>query len=233
MVICYNGFIMVQLRKNPLENGHFYHVYSRSIAGYRIFNDHSDYERMNELINLYNHADFNYKYSTYSNLTLPTQIDILTGLSQSQKLLTENIAFCLMPTHFHLLLKQKESNGISKFIGRVLNGYSRYFNARYCRQGPLWSGRFKSVLVTSDEQLLHLTRYLHLNPTSAGLVEKPEQWKYSSYEKYINEEKDGILQHEELFAIPPKQYKKFVMNRKDYQKELSKIKSLVIEDYTG
>ena len=68
---------------------------------------------------------------------------------------------------------------------RLLNSYTRYFNEKIKRKGPLWEGRFKKVLVNSDEQLLHLTRYVHLNPVSAGIVEKPEDWPCSSYREYI------------------------------------------------
>ena len=95
--------------------------------------------------------------------------------------------------------------------------------------------RFKSVLVSKDEQLLHLTRYIHLNPTSAGLVKYPEKWSFSSYNEYINntETQGKICKFDNLFSISPKEYKKFVSDRKLYQKEISRIKKLLIEDYTG
>jgi putative transposase len=78
-----------------------------------------------------------------------------------------------------------------------------------------------------------LTRYIHLNPTSAGLVTKPEDWSSSSYNDYINTANKELLKYSDLFSITPKDYKKFVMDHKDYQKELSKIKRIIIDDYTG
>jgi putative transposase len=79
-----------------------------------------------------------------------------------------------MPTHIHLVLRQLKDGGISKFMSNILNSYSRYFNIKHNRKGPLWEGRFRKVLVGSDEQLLHLTRYVHLNPVTACLVDKPK-----------------------------------------------------------
>jgi len=121
-------------------------------------------------------------------------------------------------------------------MAKVLNGYSRYFNIKYQRIGPLWESRFKSVLVAADEQLLHLTRYIHLNPTSAGLVKNPEDWEYSSYNQYINPQEkksERFCEYSELFDLSPKQYRDFVDDRKSYQKEISIIKKALIDDYLG
>jgi len=136
-----------------------------------------------------------------------------------------------MPTHFHLILKQLKKGGISTFIGNVLNSYSRYFNTKHKRGGPLWEGKFKNVSVETDEQLLHLTRYIHLNPTSAGLVKKPEEWPYSSYLEYLGKIKkiNRICSYEDLIDISPLSYKNFVESRILYQRELAKIKHLILE----
>jgi len=117
-------------------------------------------------------------------------------------------------------------------MGNVLNSYSRYFNTKHKRGSPLWKGKFKNVLVETDEQLLHLTRYIHLNPTSAGLVKKPEEWPYSSYLEYLGKIKkmDRICSYEDLMDISPSSsYKNFVESRISYQRELEKIKHLILE----
>lgn len=116
---------------------------------------------------------------------------------------------------------------------KVLDSYSKYFNINNNRHGPLWESRFKDVLVTDDEQLLHLTRYLHLNPVSAGLINNPEQWPFSSYGEYLGKTKTGICAWDGLFEIDFKRYKKFVHDRTDYQKSLSSIKRLLNKNYTG
>jgi len=135
-----------------------------------------------------------------------------------------------MPTHVHLILKQLTSDGISDFIGKVLNSYSKYFNTKHKRKGPLWEERFKNILVITDEQLLHLTRYLHLNPATALIVEKPEDWPYSSYCEYLGIGQGiGLCKYQDILNINPKSYRKFVNDRISYQRELAKIKALITD----
>jgi len=226
---------MMQYRKEKLENEYFYHIFSRSISKYTVFNDPEDFSRIIEIMNLYRYSDFKHKYSKYLQLDPTTQVAILTGLKNENKLLINIVAYCVMSTHIHLILKQLEDNGISHFMAKIFNSYSRYFNVKHKRAGPLWAGRFKSVFVSDDSQLLHLTRYIHLNPTSANLVNKPNEWPYSSYVEYINPDSgiQKLCNFENLFEIEGNHYKKFVLDRKDYQKQLSIIKSLLIDDYTG
>lgn len=226
---------MAQYRKDILQKGEVYHIYTRSIAKYVVFNNPVEFDRMLHLINLYRYANFNYKYSQFLKLTSSLQYDIIDSLRSKEDLLVEIIAYCLMPTHIHLSLKQLVEDGIARYMARVLNGYSRYFNTKHGRVGPLWFGRFKNVLVSNDEQLLHLTRYIHLNSTSANLVNKPEDWGYSSYHEYINntDNKVRICNFKDLITIKPEDYKEFIEDRKGYQQQLSIIKSLTIDDYVG
>lgn len=224
---------MPQYRKDRLENNFYYHIFSRSIAKYVVFNDEEEYLRFIEIFELYRHINFNHQYSKFTRLDSLTQRQIIDSLQLDNDVLVKIIAFCLMPTHIHFLLMQVADQGISKFMGKILNCYSRYFNIKHKRTGPLWSGRFKSVLVSTDEQLLHLTRYLHQNPTSAGIVTNPEDWTFSSYNDYIDTSNSMLSIYSDLFSISPLGYKKFVMDTKDYQKEISKIKHLIFDDYTG
>ena len=145
--------------------------------------------------------------------------------------IVEMLAYCFMPTHIHLVLKQLRPGGISKFINVVLKSYSKYFNVRYKRKGPLWEGRFRSVLVETDEQFLHLTRYVHLNPVSISLVDNPEDWKSSSYGEYIGrvDKKNRICAFDDYLDMDYSSYRKFVEDRIDYQRELEQIKNLIIE----
>ena len=222
------------MRKQELVNREYYHIFSRSIAKYVVFNDSSDFDRMIKLMNLYRFDNFQYKYSHFIELEATTQALILNDLRNENDLLVEIVAYCIMPTHIHMILRQVKNNGISKYAGRVLNAYSRYFNEKHHRNGPLWTGRFKNVLVEKDEQLLHLTRYIHLNPVSSGLINKPEDWEHSSYAEFIGEKSNkGICNYESVIDIEPKLYKKFVNDGKDYQRSQAIIKSTLIDDYTG
>jgi len=218
------------MRKDPLVNGEVYHIISRSIAVYKIFTDSISYRRTINALQFYNLPDNQIKFSKFELLSTKNQTKIID--QHQDERLTDIISFCLMPTHFHLTLKQNTDNSISIFMNNLLNSYTRYFNTRFKRKGPLWETRFKNILIESDEQLLHLTRYIHLNPVSAGIVENPEDWQWSSYHEYINGE-EKICIYKDIINVSAHDYKKFVMDRKDYQKELSKIKALLIDDYTG
>jgi putative transposase len=143
--------------------------------------------------------------------------------------LVDVVCYCPMPTHLHLALKQLRDKGISDFMRRILDSYTRYFNIKHNRRGPLWEGRFRRVLVETDEQLLHLTRYIHLNPVTAYLVDKPEDWKWSSYQDYIFEKEEGIYKYKDVLNIKPDSYKKFVEDRISYQRELAKLKHLMLD----
>lgn len=223
----------MNVRKIPLVNNQYYHIFSRSIAKYVVFNDRDDFERILELINLYRYSEFNHKYSRFKELDIATQESIIENLKKENNVLVEIVAYCVMPTHIHLVLKQVADEGISKFMSKVLNSYTKYFNAKHHRAGPLWEGHFKNVLVTTDQQMLHLTRYIHLNASSAGIVHDPFDWQPSSLKEYCEDDSDGICQFKEIIDMSAQRYKKFVLNQKSYQRSLSLIKSIVIDNYAG
>jgi len=217
------------MRKFPLVNGSIYHVFTKSIADYKVFRSIKDYKRMKEVIRFYRYERPPTKFSIYLTLKNKDKF-FLKYLSEREKIV-EIIAYCLMPTHLHLMITQLKDNGISFFMKNILDSYTRYFNIKNKRKGPLWQGRFKSVLLESNEQLYHLTRYIHLNPTTEGLVKRPEEWQYSSYNEYLNLNRDDekICNYTKYLDIKPEEYRKFVESRMEYQKDLKKIKHLILE----
>lgn len=221
------------LRKFILENNHLYHVFSRSIANYEIFNDVLDYERMLYSLMFYQIKEPPTSLSKFLKTEYVRNFGFDSAFkpyANNQQNIIQIVGYCLMPTHIHLILKQLKKNGISIFMGNVLNSYSRYFNLRHHRKGPLWESKFKNILVLEDEQLLHLIRYIHLNPVTAFLVDKPEDWKFSSYKEFIDVEvKQPICQFDDLIEMKPKAYRNFVEERINYQRELAKIKNLLID----
>lgn len=94
----------------------------------------------------------------------------------------ELICFCLIPNHFHLLIKQVENHTLASYMTSIITRYSMYFNKKYDRVGSLFQGPYKAVLITDDSYLLHLSRYIHLNPSehADNLVNA-----YSSYADYL------------------------------------------------
>jgi len=216
------------MRKDPLVTGYFYHICTKSIAGYQIFRSDKDYVRMLSMMEYYSYSNPPMKFSVYQRLRDKTQSEVATRMKSSDRLV-EILAYCVMPTHLHLLLHQLKDDGISIYMKNLLNSYTRYFNTKNRRRGPLWQGRFRSVLVGDGDQLLHLTRYIHLNPTSDDLVDRPEDWPYSSYKEYISDTKNGLCEFSEFLSVPSETYREFVEARKDYQSSLSRIKHLLLE----
>ncbi|MBI5554335.1 MAG: transposase [Elusimicrobia bacterium] len=183
---------------------------------------------MLDLIRYYQISNPVVKFSRFEQLPRDIKEFVRNDHDDNRKLV-EIIAYCLMPTHIHLLLKQTDDSGISHYLRKILNSYTRYFNIKHGRKGPLWEGKFKNVIVKTDSQLLHLTRYIHLNPATAKLVENPDSWHSSSYQEFISAGKQEICEFMELLEIKPETYKTFVEDRIDYQRKLAEIKALLLE----
>jgi putative transposase len=140
------------------------------------------------------------------------------------------IAFCIMPTHFHLFLEQLVEDGISDYLKYISHGYAVYFNKKIHRLGHLWESKFKSVLVEEDAYALHLTRYIHLNPVSAGLAGSPESWEYSSYLEYLHRPNGaGLCDPGRTIGMSPEAVRRFTEDRADYQRSLQTIKHLLLD----
>jgi putative transposase len=139
-----------------------------------------------------------------------------------------------MPNHFHLLLRQEAEGGISSFMKHLTDSYTRYFNTKYNRVGPLYQGAFKAVRIETDEQLLHVSRYIHLNPLVSLLVNEKDflDYPWSSMQYYRG--KDETLNRVTMKPIlehfkSANDYIKFVLDQADYGKALEKIKHMIFE----
>lgn len=131
---------------------HYYHVYARGSSRQEIFLSSEDYEYFLQLFRRYLSAE-----------------KIVDGAGKPYVKLFDDIemlAYCLMRNHFHLLIYQHKEGSMQRLMRGVMTGYSRYFNHRYQRSGPLFESRYKASIVTSDSYLRHISRYIHLNPKS-------------------------------------------------------------------
>jgi len=151
------------------------------------------------------------------------------------KALVKILCYVFMPNHFHFLVQQTADGGISKFMSNFQNSYTRYFNVRNERIGPLFLGQFKAVRIETEQQLLHISRYIHLNPYSSYVVKsikKLEKYPWSSLPKYLDAKKDGICDESVILSnfSNTDQYKSFVFNHADYQRSLEEIKHLAQEN---
>lgn len=188
------------LRKTKLVSGQIYHIYNRGVDKRDIFMDDEDHFRF--IHDLY---EFNDKNPTI-NLTIYLNSKggkfKEVGLPYIKKLrenLVEILAFCLMDNHFHMLVRQKEANGITIFMRKIGTGYTNYINKKYERNGSLFQGKFKSVHVQKDAHLMYLPIYIHFNPLDyefkewrEGKIKDPkkalefmDKYRWSSYPDYI------------------------------------------------
>lgn len=162
-----------------VENS-FYHVYNRGVEKRKIFLDDQDYAVFLHLLKYYLSPSLK---DLHPLQKLP---DYKPKRSRPLKNLSEEIelhSFCLMPNHFHLMIRQKTKRGMEKLLRKLTTTYAMYFNRRYDRVGYLFQGRYKASLIDGDNYLLHLSRYIHLNPKE--LEKNLSEYPYSSYPFYL------------------------------------------------
>ena len=189
-------------RKIVFSEGEFYHLYNRGVEKRTIFSDNNDRERFLKLLFIANSTE-PFVFRDVDNKKL-SEID-------REELLTAIGAYCLMPNHFHILVKEVKKGGVSAFMEKLTTGYSMYFNKRNDRVGPLFQGTFKAQHIVRDEHLKYLYAYIHLNPVKlidsrwkeSGIRDRThakhylQEYRYSSYLDYC-----GAKREEELILAP-------------------------------
>lgn len=148
-------YLNVTIRTTPLTLNEYYHIYSRGVDRRPIFLDNEDEKRFIRLLYLCNGT----KPIVYREVKKLPLLEVERGDP-----ITAIGAYCLMPNHFHLLIKETQEGGITKFMSKLLTAYSSYFNKKYERTGALFSSEFKSEHLDTDEYLKYIFSYIHLNP---------------------------------------------------------------------
>lgn len=162
-------------RAIPLVAGQYFHIYNRGSNRQDIFFERENYLFFLRCVRKY----------LLNESQAKTEMGTQTSeVSKTSEVYASIVAYCLMPTHYHLLVRPHDDT-LSRRMQRFSISYTKAINKRYHRLGPLFQGQFQALLVDSNEHLLHLSRYLHLNPVVTGLVGKPEDWEFSSYRDYI------------------------------------------------
>ncbi len=173
------------------------------------------------------------RYSQFISLPLPAKETLWKKIQKENNPEIVIIAYCLMPNHFHIVLRQSTEGGITRFMANLSNSYTKYFNKKYRRVGSLFQGPFKAKHVETEEQLIHLTRYVHLNPVASFLIKLDdlESYPWSSFSEYLRENSDicDIEWIKSHFA-KTEQYKKFVYDQADYAQKLEKIKHIALAE---
>ena len=167
--------------------GAFYHITSRGNEQKKIFHAKSDYEKFKHYLK---EAKDKYGYLLH--------------------------CFTLMNNHYHLLIETTKPN-LSKVMHYINSSYTNYINIKRKRSGHLFQGRYKAILIDRDDYLLELSRYVHLNPVRAKVVERPEDYLYSSYSSYITRRREDIVYRDLILGmmsrnerVALKRYRNFV-----------------------
>lgn len=163
------------MRKIQFVSNQIYHVYNRGVEKRNIFLDDKDYFRF-----IYDLFEFNDQAPAGKFSTVGDRDSDSVAKPEKRKLLVEILAFCLMPNHFHLFLRQLVDDGISGFMRKLGVGYVMYFNKKNKRVGPLFQGRFKAVLIEEENHFQYLPYYIHLNPLDL----KMPNWKEEGIGSY-------------------------------------------------
>ncbi len=200
-------------RKTLFFNGEYYHIYNRGNAKRTIFMNPEDYNYFIYLL---------YVCNTDERIIIR---EIPKDFVPSKSLVDIG-AYCLMPNHFHILIKGKSENGISKFMRKVLTGYVMYFNKKYSLSGSLFEGKFKDRHVNNDRYLKYLYSYIHLNPlklinrnwredadeNKSQYLSYIKEYEYSSCKNYLTLKENYLLNK---LAFP-----NYFISQSDYYKEL-------------
>lgn len=221
-------------RQIPLVTGEIYHTFNRGIDNRITFTNKREYKRALEIIRFYQFASPPLKLSRFLTLSTEDKERITSQLNALPKLVNV-ISFCLMPNHFHFLLQQMVDNGISRFLSQLQNSYTRYFNTKHERVGPLFLDQFKAVRIETNEQLLHVSRYIHLNPYSSFVVKTIKELithRWSSLPEYLFPEKEKLCDKTLVLSQFKNKgaYEKFIFDQADYQRKLDVIKHLFIDE---
>lgn len=230
--------------RKGIITGEIFHILNRGVDKRNIFLDNQDYFRF--VHNLFEFNDINPALNLGYFLNQKQSIDLRNRYNKGPRnFIVEILAFCLMPNHFHLLVRQKEGGGITKFMRKLSVGYANYFNQRYERTGTLFQGRYKAVLAGQENYFTHLPYYIHLNPLDLiepewrmGKIKNYEKateflnsYRWSSHLDYVGQKNfPSVTQREFLLQTfgGSENYKKNVTN---WLKDLNlvKLKSVILE----
>ena len=218
-------------RREILVTGEIYHVFNKTIESKEVFSDKVAINLFLQLISYYKSTKSTLSFSKLKSIDNQIKEQILKKVKNKKYFKVEVLCFCLMPTHFHFLLRQKMDKGMEKFISDIINSFTKTFNLINERVGPIFLPRFKAVRIKKEEQSKHVLRYIHLNPYSSELVNNFEEllkYNCSSIRDYVEKSKiHGFVDREfflRMFDRNRERLKKFMFDRADYQKILETIK---------
>lgn len=216
-------------RREVLATGETYHLFNQAVGNEEILNSGRNLNRAIEVIDYYRFPQ-KIKYSKFKTLSKEMKKKYLSFM-RDQPPLVAVYAFALMPNHYHFLVRQLVDKGLRMFISNFQNSFAKYFNLKNNRRGSLFQNPFKAKRVATEEEFIHISRYIHLNPVTSYLIEfnQLEDYPWTSHSWYMNEEKNRFVEASLVKGIfgSEEKYKKFVADQVDYQRKLNLIKRLI------
>ncbi|MBU1159749.1 transposase [Patescibacteria group bacterium] len=178
-------------RRENISIGEYYHIFNRENNKQNLFREERDWVRFLFLV-LYLQSPlvFNNPGRSISYFVRHRKFNIPKDIEKNviKNRYAELVNFCLMPNHFHLTVREIKEGGISKYLQRIQIGYTKYLNIKYAKSGHVFQGSFRSVHIKNNEQLLHLSAYIHRNPRELKKYKNKESdYFWSSYQDYIKE----------------------------------------------
>src|SRR3989344_2506445 len=155
-------------RKVVFAEGEVYHVFNRATANEQIFVKKKDLERALDLFSFYRFKQ-SLRFSFFKRLTDQEKDEHIKNLSNKAPIV-DIYAYSLMPNHFHLLLRENSSKRVQTFLSNFQNSFAKFFNIKNNRFGTLFQRPFKAKHIDTDGELLHVSRYIHLNPVTAYII---------------------------------------------------------------
>jgi putative transposase len=172
--------------------GEYFHIFNRGVEKRKIFLDDKDRWRFMTLLLLSQGNIFFDQTSRLVPLVTRLELDNKFLMDVLRTKYVELVNFCLMPNHFHLILEEKKDKSISKFMQRVADAYTKYFNIRHKRSGHLFGSRFQSRHINSNKYLNYLSAYIHLNPSELrGWRGREVRYPWSSFQDLAIENRWG------------------------------------------
>src|SRR3989344_1743534 len=179
------------MKKPYFAENEIYHIFNRGVEKRKVFLNDKDYFRFIHYLYEFNDLEQskNIHFYTKTKNGIETKPGSLKNNKKPRNPLVEILAFCLMPNHFHLLLRQKQNNGIVKFMQKLGTGYTMYFNKKLNRVCSLFQGRFKAVIIDNDAHFWHIPTYIHLNPLSLMIYRGSTSINYKQKIEFLKQYK--------------------------------------------
>lgn len=225
-------YYYIMPRRNVVfTSGEIYHVFNRTVGKERVFSTLSHLHRISEIVNYYRFSQ-RLRYSQYRLLKQEARHEYISAILKTPQIV-EIYTFSFMPNHFHFLLKQTREFGIKSFISNIQNSFAKYFNIRYDRHGTLFQNSFRGAWIESDEQCLHVSRYIHLNHVTEFIVpfERLSSYPFSSFPNYVGADTPSWVNTKFILSMFPSRehYISFVADQVEYQRALAKLKHVLLE----